>query len=348
MGLPSFLAFKVAAFDDAKAILPDLARGSQDPGALLPKEMNTMPLQEYLASYAVRVDEDGARRLQRILEQNRESAGGLAEAFSSARSALATLKAELSDTSGIRSSLASLSVGSLSSTGGEQSARGSGDAGSGSPLSLSGGAASVAVSADMSGAEKSLDSYKSRAEALQPKLNVNTSGITSSVSSAIASVRSMMSSFSLTIPVKVRASLDTSGLPLGSAGSSGSGESSSASRRRAGVTITEFGYGGRVSRPTLAMIAEEGDPEYVIPVKNEARALSLLRSLMGELSASARAALAGVSAPGPARTSALAPASVQAPVNIYVTSSAAPEAVGQSIYDTARRSLLKTLEGVFA
>ena len=40
--------------------------------------------------------------------------------------------------------------------------------------------------------------------------------------------------------------------------------------------------------------------------------------------------------------------SVATPVNINVTSTAAPaEAVGQFIYDTAQRSLLKTLEGVF-
>ncbi len=37
-----------------------------------------MPLQEFLASYAVQVDEDGARRLQKILDQNRTSAGQLA------------------------------------------------------------------------------------------------------------------------------------------------------------------------------------------------------------------------------------------------------------------------------
>ena len=41
--------------------------------------------------------------------------------------------------------------------------------------------------------------------------------------------------------------------------------------------------------------------------------------------------------------------SVQAPVNIHVT--AAPgqaEAIGQSLYDVTQRSLLKTLQGVFA
>ena len=31
-----------------------------------------MAMQEFLASYAVQVDEDGARRLQSILEENRE------------------------------------------------------------------------------------------------------------------------------------------------------------------------------------------------------------------------------------------------------------------------------------
>ena len=47
-----------------------------------------MALQEFLASYAVKVDEDGARRLQRILEQNEESAKGLSSGFEAARRAL--------------------------------------------------------------------------------------------------------------------------------------------------------------------------------------------------------------------------------------------------------------------
>ena len=39
---------------------------------------------------------------------------------------------------------------------------------------------------------------------------------------------------------------------------------------------------------------------------------------------------------------------VQAPVTINVTSAAAaPEAVARSLYDTAQRSLLKTMKGVF-
>ena len=79
-------------------------------------------------------------------------------------------------------------------------------------------------------------------------------------------------------------------------------------------------------------------------MKDESRALPLLRSLMSELSASARAQF--LRSAVPAASSA---PSVQAPVNIHVTATAAsPEAVGQSIYDTARRSRLKTLEGVFS
>ena len=298
------------------------------------------------------MDEDGARRFQRILDQNRDSAGNLATAFSAARSALAGLKAELSETAGIRSSLASLNLSGLSSprSGGASGSGASGSASVSAP-SLSGGRSSLTVSADLSAAEKALDSYKTRAETMRPKLNVNTTGITSAVSSAIASIRTMMSSISISVPVRARAYLDTSGLPTSSGGSSGSSSGSSSrssGSKSSGSPLSSFGKGGRVAQPTLAMIAEEGSPEYVIPVKDESRALPLLRSLLGELSASARAALAGSSAAVSGAGSTGPTATVQAPVNIYVTSSASAEAVGQSIYDTTRRSLLKTLENVFA
>ena len=148
------------------------------------------------------------------------------------------------------------------------------------------------------------------------------------------------------------------------------------------------------------MIAEEGKPEYVIPTEDEARAVQLLRSLMAELSESAKASVIRFSGeqsgngsrlgsalhsgaelgPGSSLTpgagfslgsdlgaaldslrsvvresflpvgASAAPSvqTVQAPVNIQVTShAAAPEAVARSIYDTAQRSLLKTLKGVF-
>ena len=314
-----------------------------------------MALQEFLANYAVKVDEDGARRLQRILDQNRESAAELTKVFSSAGTALAGLKAELSDTVGLKNVLSAIS-GSFPKT--------AISAESGEGLSainagmISKSSASVAVSADMSAADEALDSYKAKMEALRPKLAVNATGITSAVSSAIASVRSMMSSVSVSIPVKAVASLDTSSLKKQASGVT-----------LTGATVTKYGIGGRVDSPTLAMIAEEGDPEYVIPVKNEERALPLIRSMLGELSEAAKRKLtSGMADAGDIRNSLsnmtdaarnqfalgfeggqTVSRTVEAPVTINVTSGATPaEAVGQFIYDTARRSLLKTLEGVFA
>ena len=268
-----------------------------------------MALQEYLASYAVRVDEDGARRLQRILDRNRTSAAGLAETFTAARKALEALKKELSGSAGLRDVFSAVSSGSRSAAGlsaaHSASAGSSGSSGlspdalrgSLSSLSLS-GAASLSVSADLSAAEEALNAFRAKAEALRPKLNVNASGITSAVSSAIASVRAMLSSVSVTIPVKAKATLDTSGLSAsgsssgsssrssGSGGSSGTGGS-----KTSGGKLSSFGAGGRVGVPTLAMIAEEGEPEYVIPVRNESRALPLLRALLAEMSAAARVSL---------------------------------------------------------
>ena len=289
-----------------------------------------MALQEFLASYAVKVDEDGARRLQRILDQNEKSAVGLSAGFEAARRALAGLKAELSDTTGLKNVLGSLNTGlsglSMPKANGEET------------VTPSGGKTTVTVGADTSKAEEALEGYRSKAEGMRPKLNVNTSGITSAVASAIATVRSMMSSVSITIPVKVKASLDTSGLNTGTSGGS------SGKPLVMGSVLSKFATGGRVSSPTLAMVGEVGEPEYIIPVKDDAKALPLIRDMMGELSASARAQLAEGSG---GRT--VVNHSVAAPVNINVTSTAAPaEAVGQFIYDTAQRSLLKTLEGVFA
>ena len=287
-------------------------------------------LQEFLASYAVKVDEDGARRLQRILDQNEASAKGLSAGIEAARRALAGLKAELSDTTGLKDVLGSLNAGlsglSLPKVNGNEG------------ISTDGGKTTVRVGADTSAAEEALDGYRSKAEGMRPKLNVNTSGITSAVSSAIAAVRSMMSSVSITIPVKAKASLDTSGLNTGTSGGS------SGQPLVMGSVLSKFATGGRVTSPTLAMVGEVGEPEYIIPVKDDAKALPLIRDMMGELSASARAQLAEGSG---GRT--VVNHSVAAPVNISVNSTAAPaEAVGQFIYDTAQRSLLKTLEGVFA
>ena len=63
-------------------------------------------------------------------------------------------------------------------------------------------------------------------------------------------------------------------------------------------TPVKAATGGRFSSPTHAEIAEDGDPEYVVPVKKENEAVPLVRSLLSELSASARASLQDVLLPG--------------------------------------------------
>ena len=378
-----------------------------------------MAMQEFLASYAVQVDEDGARRLQSILEENREAGSQLAAVFDSARAALEALKKELSDSVDLKNILPGLTSGgnrttlpavslsdaisrvasSFSSASSSlpelppsfSSLRLRADLSAAQdeisdfhpdPINLSVEAdlsdareelarfssvpSTLAVEGDFTAAEEALSSFRSRLESERPRISVNASGITSAVSSAIASIRSMMGSLSVTVPVKAVASLDTSGLKNG--GSSGSGSSSFSGVLGSLAGLPGFGSGGRVDSPTLAMIAEEGKPEYIIPTDNDSRAVPLLRGLLTELSDSARkavfsqtsldsdlsASLASLSASAQA---AFLPAgvpapssihSVQAPVNIHVSSSAAaPEAVARSIYDTAQRSLLKTLKGVF-
>ena len=310
-----------------------------------------MPMQEFLASYAVQVDEDGARRLQSILDQNREAGAALADVFSSAYSSLAALKRELSDASGMKNVFSALTSGALSPKLPVSSLP---DLSAGLQPGLS--SSVLSVGADFSEADSAFDDFRARLESERPRISVNTTGITSAVSSAVASIRSMLSSVRVSVPVTAVASLDASGLTA----SSGSGTSSSGRNVRTSVTAAAFGEGGRIASPTLAVIAEEGLPEYVIPTGNETRAVPLLRSLLRELSASARASALGDFVPSDLSASAreaFLPAgsypvnnyqSVQAPVTIQVTSSSAsPEAVGRSVYDVAQRSLLRTLQGVF-
>ena len=369
-----------------------------------------MAMQVFLASYAVKVDEDGARRLQAILERNREAGAALASVFASARSALAALKKELSESVNLKNVFSSLnSDGGPAGTAGGASSGLSGSSGRGTATSdslssasgFSAGASVLSVGANFSAAEEALKAFRNRMESERPRLSVNTSGITSAVSSAVATVRSMLNSVNVTVPVTAEVSLDLSGIggsgfTISGGGSGGgksggtgsSGKSGSSGTKGSVINLARFGRGGRVDSPTLAMIAEEGKPEYVIPTEDEERAVQLLREVMAELSESAKAAVFRFSGDGFAAGSGLdsslpsgagfslgrdlgaaleslksvvresflpagaaaAPSfqTVQAPVNIQVTSNAAaPEAVARSVYDTAQRSLLKTLKGVF-
>ena len=89
-------------------------------------------------------------------------------------------------------------------------------------------------------------------------------------------------------------------------------------------------------------------------MKKENRALPLLRQLLGELSPAARASLTGgAGSVGTAVLSAAVPGgnvtqnnqNVSAPVTINVNATGSnAEAIGQTIYNTAERYLLRTLK----
>ena len=131
----------------------------------------------------------------------------------------------------------------------------------------------------------------------------------------------------------------------------------SRNRDDTGSAFLRLSSGGRFSKPTSVEVAEDGDAEYIIPVKKENRALPLLRQLLSELSPEARASLTGGTGAGTASLSAAVPSgtvtqnnsNVSAPVTINVNASGVDaNRIGQSIYDTAERYLLRTLRGAYS
>ncbi len=228
-------------------------------------------MQEFLASYAVEVDGDGLNRLREALEGNRELAEAAASAFAHAKESMDQLLD--GDGGGLNELIPS----------------------EGKELPLK-------PVLELTGAENAMNDFKARMEALRPALKVNTTGIRSAVSSAISSVRSMLASVSVTIPVRAVAKLDSSGLKTGTGAGTGTGSgTNSGAGSSTGTTpltgalsplsVPAYGEGGKVKNPTLAMIAEEGKPEYVIPTDNEDRAVPLLKQVLKELSDSTRAAV---------------------------------------------------------
>ncbi len=147
-----------------------------------------MAMQEFLASYAVEVDEAGVKRLQEALKTNRELAEALAGAFDAARDSLKSLDSSL-DALNIRTGLREkLQLSDLQ-------------------------APDLHAELDLSEATSAAESWVAQVEALRPKLKVNTSGMTTAVSSAVSSIRSMLSALSITVPVRAVVTLDPSGLP---------------------------------------------------------------------------------------------------------------------------------------
>ncbi len=190
---------------------------------------------------------------------------------------------------------------------------------------------------DLADARADLESF--REEAAQPvAMSANASGMVSAARSAYNSIKSLFST-----PIPIRATVETEG------GEDGEDPG-----------VVKMSTGGRFSRPTDVQVAEDGDAEYIIPVKKEDRAVPLLRQLLSELSPAARASLSlgdavtplsGGIAAGMAASAQITQnnSNVSAPVSIQVHASAAnAESIGRSVYDTAERYLLRTLKSVTA
>ena len=274
--------------------------------------------QEFLASFAVDIDEGGVSRLQRILESNRELAEKLSAAFDEARSSMEAF---------IRSASEELTELPFF-PGGEALAQTQN--GNGSQT----GAYAIDLSFDR--AAKQLETFLAGAKK-QLRLSADASGIVSAVSEAIARARSMLAGAGLKLTVKT--------------------ETETPDLKDNAGPVRYLSTGGRFSTPTKAEIAEDGKPEYVIPATKENEAVPLVRSLLSELPESARKTLAGLpeylsAAPAAAYapvTQNMTSNNVSAPVNIRVEAAGAdPEEIGKSIYDTAEQYLLRTLQGVNA
>ena len=279
--------------------------------------------QEFLASFGVEIDESGVKRLQAALSENRMLAEELARAFDRARESMQAFFSSLGELS-----KPSLDYGSARVT--EE------------PSGIN-----LPVSLDFTKANKELAAFLKEATKAF-KLSADASGVVAAGRSALSTLQTLYGSTKLKLTVQeevIRSSGDgdTDGnAPMGSLYSIVERAS----------PMAKAATGGRFSSPTMTEIAEDGDPEYVIPVKKESLAVPLLGQLFGELSASARESLSGLPGMLSVGSAAAAPviqqtnhSSVQAPVNINVTAAGSdPAAVGKSVYNVAEQYLLRTLE----
>ncbi len=283
--------------------------------------------QEFLASFGVDIDESGVSRLQKILTENKTLGDSLAASFNAAAEGVKAFKESVS------TDLPSLFGGGYGNV----------------TENLFGSLGGLKIGLNMTEPKKEIASFTADAKKEIP-LSANASGIVSAARTALENVRSL---FSETFTINVRASMNTDD-------GDGKKDSRTDSRNRddTGSALLRMSSGGRFSKPTSVQVAEDGDAEYIIPVKKENRALPLLRQLLGELSPAARASLTGgAGSVGTAALSAALPngnvtqnnQNVSAPVTINVNATGSnAEQIGETIYNTAERYLLRTMKGAFS
>ena len=280
--------------------------------------------QQFLASFGVDIDESGVFHLQKILAENRTLADSLSASFDAASESVKAFRESISE------DFPTLFFGS-----------GYGNV----TENLFGKYAGLKIGLNMTEPKKEIASFTENAK--KPiLLTANASAIVSAARTAMESVRSL---FSETFTLNVRAETNTD-----RKSEEPSSRQDSRKREETGSAFLRMSSGGRFSRPTSVQVAEDWDAEYIIPVKKENRALPLLRQLLGELSPAARASLTGgAGSVGTAVLSAAVPGgnvtqnnqNVSAPVTINVNAMGSnAEAIGQTIYNTAERYLLRTLK----
>ena len=217
--------------------------------------------QQFLASFGVEIDESGVSRLQKILAENRTLADSLSASFDAASESVKAFRESISE------DFPTLFSGS-----------GYGNV----TENLFGEYAGLKIGLNMTEPKKEIASFTESAKKPIP-LTANASAIVSAARTAMESVRSL---FSETFTLNVRAETNTD-----RKSEEPSSRQDSRNREETGSAFLRMSSGGRFSRPTSVQVAEDGDAEYIIPVKKENRALPLLRQLLGELSPEARESL---------------------------------------------------------
>lgn len=254
-------------------------------------------MQEMLVSYAVKIDESGVTRLHTLLDQNRKKATEAAAAFDAAEKAVASLGKTLGEVlkrfpqsggllsqylrGGTSSTLPSLPLPASESTTTDTGRREREFTRFASVLSEtlrqstrsvtrtntyttgSDASGTVSLQADISPVLAAADQAARLLQSKAPTLRMrgDATNLISTASSAASRVKNLLSDLSVNLP----------------------GDNSPAFSTPTRMLST----GGRFASPTSAQLAEDGDPEYVIPVRKDKRAVPLITRMLGELSSNA-------------------------------------------------------------
>ena len=256
-------------------------------------------MQEFLASFAVKIDEAGVNRLQSVLSENRELAEQLAAAFDGASAAIRSFSEEL----GILPGFSGFDV----------------------PVEETAGPGRLPVGLDLAQAFSDYESFTALVK--QPvSLKANASGIVSAARSAMGSIRSI---FSDPVEVKLKANSEL---------------------RIQNSALTPAGGGNRNNSELRIQNSEllSGSLEHTNNSGTGFVKSELMSEIRGDLNASRMSlVLSEIPKAGEAGAGSISHYSqnVSAPVNIHVTAAGSdPEQIGRSLYDTAERYLLRTLQ----